>query len=63
MTNVVKSRSKRVKSNRRLASYKFYVLYPVFRGGTILLLVWERRYHFVGYIREELGGVFSFKLC
>ena len=53
MTNVVKL-------SGRLASYNFYVLYPVFRGGTILLLVWERRYHFVGYIWEEVGGVFSF---
>ena len=23
------------------------------RGGTILLVIWERRYHFIGNLREE----------
>ena len=36
-----------------LAVYHFNFLYPFWWGGTILLVILDRRPHFIGFLREE----------
>ena len=49
-----------------LAVYCLNCLYPYVWGGSILLGIWKRRHHFIGYLREEayfweeVDGLFLF---
>ena len=38
--------------------YRFYCVYPFFMRMDHLLAIWKRMHHFIGYIWNEIGGVF-----
>lgn len=38
--------------------YRFYCVYPFFMRRDHLLAIWKRMHHFIGYIWNEIGGVF-----